>query len=321
MEIVMVNVDELSPLSLLATGDVFSSVKDAMQNPAVKNNILNSLSDFVEKGSRNKYVSSKKNAGSEMAKAILEYPKVIVEPHYEDDFLQMADAFKEVDAIKLPFPKLTIISGENIDIDIENASVYTRTVAKRALIQDGSINMLYCYFLTQHDHGIDVDILLTKQGDSKGSMLYISTAVIMHDGTQLQFLVENDKFRTSLQSAIAAIYMMTMGKNNFYMSVPTAEEAATNRKRINKGKKPLIEFKMAVIEGKKSVMSSTPHGTHASPRLHWRRGHWRRTPKSGKQIWIEPMEVGDEENGRIIKTYAIGKYSLLENDSGRTNRI
>ena len=96
------------------------------------------------------------------------------------------------------------------------------------------------------------------------------------------------------------------------MSVPTPEEAATNRKRISKGKKPLVEFKMAVIEGKKTMLSSTPHGTHASPRLHWRRGHWRTMSKSGKKTWIAPMEVGDESNGRIIKTYAIGKYSLLE---------
>jgi hypothetical protein len=29
------------------------------------------------------------------------------------------------------------------------------------------------------------------------------------------------------------------------------------------------------------------------------------------------MEVGDEENGRIIKTYAIGKYSLLESRQGQ----
>jgi uncharacterized Fe-S cluster protein YjdI len=36
--------------------------------------------------------------------------------------------------------------------------------------------------------------------------------------------------------------------------------------------------------------------------------------KSGKKTWIAPMEVGDEANGRIIKTYAIGKYSLLETE-------
>jgi hypothetical protein len=30
--------------------------------------------------------------------------------------------------------------------------------------------------------------------------------------------------------------------------------------------------------------------------------------KSGKKVWIDPMLVGDEENGKIIKDYAVGNY-------------
>jgi hypothetical protein len=41
--------------------------------------------------------------------------------------------------------------------------------------------------------------------------------------------------------------------------------------------------------------------------------------KSGKKTWIAPMEVGDEDNGRVIKTYAIGKYSLMESRQGTTS--
>jgi hypothetical protein len=47
---------------------------------------------------------------------LLEYPKVIVESHYQDDMNTMFEEFKKVDNIKLPFPKLTIITGENIEI-------------------------------------------------------------------------------------------------------------------------------------------------------------------------------------------------------------
>jgi len=320
-----------NPISLMGMMDTYSSVKEAMQETRVKDAVLKSFSDFVRLGSANKCISAKKNAGPELAECILEYPKVIVESHYAQDVRAMAETFKEVSAIKLPFPKMTIISGEVTNIDFEEE--YGLSQSKDNKDQNGSVNMLYCYFLSEVTDGIEIKVLLGKPNQRDN--VYIDTAKIIHDGDELRFslsdkvydpinkvVMQKEKYLPSyLHSAIAAIYMMTMGKNSFYMSVPTAEEATTNRKRISKGKKPLIEFKMAVIEGKKSVMSSTPHGTHASPRLHWRRGHWRRTPKSGKQIWIEPMEVGDEENGRIIKTYAIGKYSLLENDSGRTNRI
>jgi hypothetical protein len=312
--------DDLRSYSILGAYDVFDSVKEGMHDPKVKEHVLRYFADMVYMGNKDRFVSPKKNIGKHIASTILEYPKVIVEPHYRDDIVQMVEAFNEVEGIRLPFPKLNIISGELIDM--EDSLTERMSTATRSRAQDGSINLFYSYILSEQPHGIDVDVFMAHKSEGvdelKGS-LYIATAVIIHDGTKLQFITEDNgmlhikaALHTCLSSAIAAIYMMTMGKNNFYMSVPTPEEAATNRKRISKGKKPLIEFKVATIEGKKTMVSSSPHGTHASPRLHWRRGHWRTMAKSGKKTWIAPMEVGDEDNGRVIKTYAIGKYSLME---------
>jgi hypothetical protein len=301
------NLSEYVPISLTSWTTPKTSVKDAMQDNGIKDIILKSMSQLVTKCTTGKWMSIKPNAGPDIAKCMIEYPKVIVEPHYTQDIKSMVEAFKEVDDVRLPFPKMTIISGERSD---GPAKYVTRT----SEVQDGTVNFVYCYFLTQKENGIDIDLILSNFDKT---MVLISTARVFHNGTELEFEFEDDTHKsieenTALKSTIVALYMMTMGKNNFYMSVPTHEEAATNRKRISKGKKPLIEFKTAVIEGKKTMMSSTPHGTHASPRLHWRRGHWRTMTKSGKKTWIAPMEVGDEENGRIIKTYAIGKYSQFE---------
>jgi hypothetical protein len=97
-----------------------------------------------------------------------------------------------------------------------------------------------------------------------------------------------------------------------YISTPTPDEVAVNRKRISKGKKPLVEFRLITVDTKKKDDEVTmPHGTHASPRQHWRRGHWRTAPKSGKKVWIDPMLVGDETNGKIIKDYAVGYYEEM----------
>jgi hypothetical protein len=303
---------DYTPVSLVSWQTPKASVKDAMQDPQIKDLVLKSMSQIADKCISGKWKSKKANAGSDVAKCLIEYPKVIVEPHYTQDIHSMVQAFKEVDDVKLPFPKMTIISGERSEDRVGN-------LTQSSDLQDGTVTFLYCYFLTQKEDSIDIDIMLSKHDRS---VMLIETVKIVHNGSDLEFQIANDfskkiEENTALKSTIVAVYMMTLGKNNFYMSVPTPEEAATNRKRISKGKKPLVEFKMALIEGKKSVMSSTPHGTHASPRLHWRRGHWRRTPKSGKQIWIAPMEVGDEENGRIIKTYAIGKYNLMESRQGQ----
>jgi hypothetical protein len=49
-----------------------------------------------------------------------------------------------------------------------------------------------------------------------------------------------------------------------------------------------------------------PDGTHASPRMHWRRGHWRHQPcgpnrSERKDIWIEPCLVSAPEEGSETK--------------------
>ena len=45
-------------------------------------------------------------------------------------------------------------------------------------------------------------------------------------------------------------------------------------------------------------------GTHASPRWHLRRGHWRQLGK-GRRVFVRGCEVGDPERGGILKDYII----------------
>lgn len=45
-------------------------------------------------------------------------------------------------------------------------------------------------------------------------------------------------------------------------------------------------------------------GTHASPRWHIRRGHWR-TLLDGRRVFVQPCEVGDRARGGIVKDYTV----------------
>lgn len=54
-----------------------------------------------------------------------------------------------------------------------------------------------------------------------------------------------------------------------------------------------------VVKGKFVHAPGRETGTHASPRMHWRRGHYRNQPvgpgrKERKNIWIEPCLIGAE---------------------------
>lgn len=81
-------------------------------------------------------------------------------------------------------------------------------------------------------------------------------------------------------------------------------DEAKNRRRVAKGKKPLqYEWKTVVVEPK--AAASTPiGGTHASPRRHERRGHWRNL-KSGKRVWVRNCWAGNAALGTVFKDYVV----------------
>jgi hypothetical protein len=45
-------------------------------------------------------------------------------------------------------------------------------------------------------------------------------------------------------------------------------------------------------------------GTHASPRWHIRRGHWRNLP-DGRRVFVRECEVGDMARGGVVKDYEV----------------
>lgn len=77
----------------------------------------------------------------------------------------------------------------------------------------------------------------------------------------------------------------------------------TNKRLIAKGKPPLIYDWHTVKLEPKSVNSNHPlGGTHATPRRHQCRGHWRNC-KSGKRVWVKDCWKGDASKGTVFKDY------------------
>lgn len=85
--------------------------------------------------------------------------------------------------------------------------------------------------------------------------------------------------------------------------VPSVRDTFTNRRKIQQGKLPTYDWTTVWIEPAKP-RSEGKGGTHASPRLHDRRGHLRRLA-SGKNVWVKSCKVGDASKGAIFHDYAI----------------
>ena len=85
---------------------------------------------------------------------------------------------------------------------------------------------------------------------------------------------------------------------------PTARKSLINSKRAAKGQGPILfDWHTVKVEPAQSK-GSYKGGTHASPRLHDRRGHWRKYP-SGKVGWVKPCKVGDASRGVVFKDYEV----------------
>lgn len=85
--------------------------------------------------------------------------------------------------------------------------------------------------------------------------------------------------------------------------VPTVKNTFTNRRKIAKGKVPLYDWHTVKIEPA-IPRKDSQSGTHASPRRHQCRGHWRNL-KSGKRVWIKDCWKGDASKGTVFKDYKV----------------
>lgn len=85
---------------------------------------------------------------------------------------------------------------------------------------------------------------------------------------------------------------------------PQVKQCYTSKRLQAKGKAPLYSWHTVKVEPPKPKQEHQG-GTHASPRLHDRRGHLRRL-KNGKTCWVKPCKVGDASKGAVFKDYEVG---------------
>ena len=85
---------------------------------------------------------------------------------------------------------------------------------------------------------------------------------------------------------------------------PSAPANPINRQRAAKGKRPLYYTWRTVVVAPRNPKGQPQGGTHASPRAHDRRGHWRTYP-SGKRGWVKHCRVGNPADGVVFKDYRI----------------
>lgn len=85
-------------------------------------------------------------------------------------------------------------------------------------------------------------------------------------------------------------------------------DAKLQTARAKRGKAPLFAYWTLQLGGK-SERGENQGGTHASPRVHLRRGHPREYVP-GKWTWVQPCAVGSKAAGIVQKDYSAGPAML-----------
>ena len=100
----------------------------------------------------------------------------------------------------------------------------------------------------------------------------------------------------------AIIFLIHVNESGGTAFVSSPHES--NARRKAKGKRPLFTWTTVNLDAPR-YKSEPKGGTHASPRLHDRRGHWV-TSKLGKRFWRKDTKVGSAKNGIAFQTYQKG---------------
>lgn len=88
-----------------------------------------------------------------------------------------------------------------------------------------------------------------------------------------------------------------------FVRLPITTKAGTSLQSTAKSK-ALWEYHEVKLSDVPGHIYQPKGGTHASPRWHMRRGHWRKY-KTGKRVWIDNMEVGDKSLGVVAHDYVV----------------
>jgi hypothetical protein len=87
-------------------------------------------------------------------------------------------------------------------------------------------------------------------------------------------------------------------------------DTALQKARAKRGKQPLFSYWTLELNGRDGGAAQSFGGTHASPRVHLRRGHPRQYAP-GKWTWVQPHAVGNRELGMVHKDYVVGPQLVV----------
>jgi hypothetical protein len=159
----------------------------------------------------------------------------------------------------------------------------------------------------QRENGVECAVFCRRS--DKTEILFLNTAIINFVEKQINVgfaSISHDKGIEAvafLAIDLLAVYLSALNCVNVTRQ-EHQPDAALQKARQKRGKQPLFSYWTLNVDLERGPSSSEQRGgTHASPRVHLRRGH-ARLLSVGRYVWVQPCVVGSKAAGVVHKEYA-----------------
>lgn len=176
--------------------------------------------------------------------------------------------------------------------------------SKNAIVGVSSTGENFILYLAQGVDSVSCSIsTIERANEFTVPLVYIKTDEGLRYYSEIKPV---DKEYARLILGIVYATLMKLYGRKYEAYKPVVLDTPINRKRVAKGKRPIFDWHTVTI-GPWASKAEPQGGTHASPRLHDRRGHWRTIKPSGKRVWVKPCKVGDASKGMVFKDYRVAQ--------------
>ncbi len=166
----------------------------------------------------------------------------------------------------------------------------------------------FALWLTQGEDSVTVAGASMWHGKYMDPFAYIKTDEGLRYYRKDGQMIDQSDVRPAFGMVGAVLLRLADRPATAYQPVP--DGSFINRKRKAKGKGP-VTFDWRTVEiGPRQAKALPLGGTHASPRLHDRRGHWRLIKATGKRVWVKACKVGDASKGVVFKDYRVATEAM-----------
>jgi len=178
----------------------------------------------------------------------------------------------------LPFDRTAVVGSDRLGWEF-------------GLVLFGGNGSVFCFGWSFGDKNWEQFVPFGWAHTEEGLKLLASNRPLPPRDSCLRTIAIVDMFLTQLENAGTQAYRASIAETHL------------NRVRMAKNKPPFSINWNTVVVGPTKPSLLSKGGTHASPRQHQRRGHWR--TRGDKRYWVRQATVGKAENGITLKDYMV----------------